>query len=150
MTTTAVVLRPVAENDRAAWERLFAGYRNFYKMPADPAVHATVWRWLHDPDHEVDGLVAELDGEIVGFTHYRRFTRPSEGDYATWLDDLFTTPQARGHGVARALIGAVTEIAAARDDRVVSWITASDNATARRVYDDLAVATRWVTYERAT
>ena len=119
VTTTAVVVRPVAESDRPPWERLFTGYREFYEMSGDPAVLATVWQWLHDPDHEIGGLVAEIDGEIVGFTHFRRFARPSAGGYGTWLDDLFTTPQSRGRGVARALIEAVTEIAAARGDRVV-------------------------------
>ena len=29
----------------------------------------------------------------------------------------------------------------------VSWITADDNRTARRLYDSVATATHWVTYE---
>ncbi|WP_426244070.1 GNAT family N-acetyltransferase [Nocardioides sp. LHG3406-4] len=149
MTRPTVVVRPVVDDDRPAWERLFAGYRTFYEMPEDPATLATVWEWLRDPGHPVGGLVAEVDGEIVGLAHHRRYARPSEGGYGTWLDDLFTLPQARGRGVARALIEAVTELASARGDQLVRWITDDDNSTARRLYDDLAVATRWVTYDRA-
>ncbi len=150
VTTTSAVVRPVAASDRPEWERLFAGYREFYEMPADPATHALVWEWLHDPANPVGGFLAEVDGEVVGLAHHRRFARPSEGGYGTWLDDLFTSPQARGHGVGRALIEAVTELASARGDQVVRWITDDTNATARRLYDDLAVATKWVTYDRPT
>lgn len=145
-----IVVRPVAVLDRAAWEPLFAEYRGLLGLSSDADVVARVWQWLHDPDHEIDGLVAEIDGEVVGFTHCRRFAHPAEGAYATWLDDLFTVPDARGQGVGRALIEAVSELASTRRDKVVRWMAAPDNATAKQMSDDLAVATEWVIYDRAT
>jgi len=32
---------------------------------------------------------------------------------------------------------------------MLGWVTAQDNVTARRLYDDIAKAANWVTYERS-
>ena len=53
----------------------------------------------------------------------------------------------RGQGVARALIGRVSELAAEEGCSVVRWITAESNTTARALYDKVAVQTNWVTYD---
>lgn len=142
-----VTVRPVALDDREAWERTYRGYRDFYGTTHDPAAFETVWGWLHDPAEQTFGLVAELDGEIVGLAHYRRFARPLAVSIGIYLDDLFTAEAARGHGVASALITRLRELARDEGATVVRWITAADNSTARSLYDQLATATPWVTYD---
>ncbi len=52
-----------------------------------------------------------------------------------------------GRGVGRQLIEHLATIARERGWPSIRWITATDNATARRLYDDVAEATHWVTYE---
>ena len=64
-----------------------------------------------------------------------------------YLDDLFTSPAARGRGAAGALLEDAAVRAGERGGSVVRWITAADNKTARSVYDAHAVATPWVTYD---
>jgi GNAT superfamily N-acetyltransferase len=147
MTNPRVTVRDVADRDAAEWADLFRGYRDFYRLAPDEHVVARVWSWLRDPSAAVDGLVAELDGRLVGIAHYRRFLRPSAGSTGLYLDDLFTHPAARGVGVGRALIERLSTLAAAEGLSVVRWITAEDNRTARRLYDSVAVATPWVTYD---
>ncbi len=100
-----------------------------------------------DPRHECKALVAEVDGEILGFAHHRRFSSPYTGTTGLFLDDLFTDPAARGRGVGRALIGRLTEMAAAEGHALVQWVTAEDNHQAQALYDTLAKRTNWVTYE---
>lgn len=146
---TELVIRPVGDTDRDAWQATYRGYRDFYEKEHDPAVFETVWGWLHDPTHETRGLVAELDGEIVGLAHFRRFARPLAGSTGIYLDDLFTTPAARGHGAGSALIARLEEIAREEGATLVRWITADSNATARSLYDKLATQTPWVTYDIA-
>lgn len=63
------------------------------------------------------------------------------------MDDLFSAPEARGRGAGAGLILAVRELAASEQRSVVRWITAHDNERARRLYDALARATPWVTYD---
>ncbi|GEK79661.1 GNAT family N-acetyltransferase [Agrococcus baldri] len=144
-----ISVRAVAADDRERWAELFHGYRTFYKNARDEAVVARVWGWLLDEAHESRGLVAELDGEIVGIAHWRRFARPSVGQTGIWLDDLFAAPAVRGKGVGRELIARLQQTAAAEGASVVRWITADDNATAQRLYDGVATKTRWLTYDAA-
>jgi hypothetical protein len=47
-----------------------------------------------------------------------------------------------------ALISALDDYASAHGGGTLRWITASNNDRARRLYDTLATATTWVTYER--
>lgn len=146
---TEVTIRPVCAEDHDGWRTLYRGYRDFYKMPHSDAAIDTVWSWLHDHHHETRGLIA-LAGELpVGLAHYRTFARPLSASHGIYLDDLFTSPEARGHGVGGALLARLSEIARDEGATVVRWITAGDNETARRLYDRVAAETPWVTYDLA-
>ena len=138
----------IAADDRAAWEGLYAGYADFYGVSQTPEMRATVWGWLMDPQVEVWGKVArDAQGRAVGIAHYRPFRRPLSASTGGFLDDLFVAPEARGSGAAQALLAAVAEDGRARGWTVLRWITAQDNARARKVYDGVAQATPWVTYD---
>ena len=146
-TMSEVVVRPIEPADHEAWQQLFHAYRTFYEYDVDQEVVDRIWGWINDGDHEVNALVAELDGTIVGFAHHREFSRPSSGKRGLYLDDLFTAPEVRGRGVGRALINQLGEMARERGMNKVRWITAADNTTAQRLYDDMAERTTWVTYD---
>lgn len=143
----ATVVRP-ASGHRAAWDALYAGYAAFYGVAQTPAMRDTVWGWLHDPTHEVEGLLAlDAGGRPVGLAHFRPFARPLAATVGGFLDDLFVVPEARGSGAAQALLDAVAATGRERGWSVVRWITAEDNYRGRAVYDRLAAKTKWVTYE---
>ena len=63
-----------------------------------------------------------------------------------YLQDLFTAPEVRGRGVARALIAAVEEWARVRGCSRVYWHTHETNATARRLYDAVAENRGFIQY----
>jgi GNAT superfamily N-acetyltransferase len=147
MSNAEVVVRAAAPGDREAWGRLFAAYRAFYECEPSEEIVDRVWGWIHDEAHELHALVAEVDGEVVGMAHHRLYTRPSEGETGLYLDDLFTAPEARGRGVGRALIGRLAELAREAGAAKVRWMTAEDNHTAQRLYDDVAERTTWLTYD---
>ncbi|GAB3606959.1 GNAT family N-acetyltransferase [Conyzicola nivalis] len=145
----SVTVRAVAPADADQWRDLYSAYREFYALEPDADVVDRVWAWIGDAGHETNALVAvDEHGTLAGLAHYRRFARPSSGTTGLWLDDLFTRPDLRGAGVGRALIDAVARIADAEKLSVVRWITNENNATARRLYDTMATATKWVTYDR--
>ncbi|MGN6742975.1 MAG: GNAT family N-acetyltransferase [Amnibacterium sp.] len=149
MTEGDVLIRPLEQADHDRWAELYRGYRAFYELAPSDDVVERVWGWLRDPAAELSAFVAERDGRVVGLAHYRRFLRPSSGSTGLYLDDLFTDPDARGAGVGRALLLRLARLAGEEGASVVRWITDTDNARARRLYDSLAQATRWITYDLA-
>ncbi len=133
---------------RADWERLYAGYAEFYRVLQTPEMRERVWSWINDPQHEVECLLAVDDADApVGLAHFRAFARPLAASTGGYLDDLFVEPGARGSGAARALIAALAEVARERGWTVIRWITAEDNYRARTLYDRVAARTPWVTYD---
>ena len=139
---------PPGPRHRDAWERLYAGYADFYRVTQTPEMRATVWGWITDPAHEVKALVAEdAAGKAIGLAHYRPFARPLSASTGGFLDDLFVDPTHRGARVADALIGALATIGRERGWSVIRWITAENNYRGRAVYDRLAARTPWVTYD---
>ena len=139
---------PVEGRHRADWDRLYAGYAEFYRVTQTSEMRDRVWSWLHDPAHETNGLIAEdAEGRAVGLAHYRAFARPLSATTGGYLDDLFVDPQMRGKRAADALINALAEIGRQRGWSVIRWITAEDNSRARAVYDRVAKLTPWKTYD---
>ncbi len=140
-------IRAVTEADRAAWAQLYADYAAFYGVVQTDAMRAVVWGWLTDPAHGTEGLVAEVDGVVVGIAHYRAFARPLSASVGGFLDDLFVGPEARGTGAAEALVQGVADVGRKRGWSLIRWITAEDNYRARGLYDRVAEKAKWVTYD---
>ena len=141
-------IRNVEQADATAWAGLYAGYREFYSLPADSTVVATTWRWVLGGEHGMQSLVAvHEDGTIGALANLRTFARPSSGTIGLYLDDLFTSPRHRGNGLASLLLDRTAALGGELGASVVRWITAEDNATARSVYDAKATATSWITYD---
>ena len=148
----SITVRPAADGDFFAWLGLYEKYAAFYKTALTDEKALLVWSWLIDPRHEENALVvvddeADEDNRLVGLAHYREFARPLESDRGLFLDDLYVDESSRGHGAGKALIEAVRGIAQERKLGVVQWITAPDNETAIRLYEELGTRTPWVTYE---
>ena len=144
-----ILVRDTEATDEQAWRELYRGYRDFYNVAHSDAAIDTVWGWIHDPAHETRGLVAEVDGKVLGLAHYRTFARPLSASHGLFLDDLFTAADARGHGLGSALLTRLSEIARDEKATVIRWITAADNETARSLYNRVATETPWVTYDLA-
>lgn len=131
-------IAPLCPEDRVEWETLARGYKAFYRTEIPDERYEETWRLLIAGDR-VHGLGARLDGRLVGIAHYLFHAQTWSGD-CCYLQDLFTAEDARGQGVATALIDAVA--AAARERGVVKyyWLTKEDNRQARALYDRVA---RW-------
>jgi GNAT superfamily N-acetyltransferase len=139
-----ISVAPLDADDRPAWEQLFSGYNAFYgrTWPAGRYDHA--WQQFRRGDR-VHALGARLDGRLVGIAHFLVHASTTSPDVC-YLQDLFTAVDARGRGVARALIG-VTEAWARQQgcDRLY-WHTKQDNHTARRLYDQVAENRGFIQY----
>ncbi len=142
-------IRRVRPEDHAAWRALWVAYLAFYGVTLSDAVIAATWaRLLSDDDREPRCLVALADGSPVGIAHvlrHRDCWRPEDVHY---LQDLFVSPTVRGRGVGGALLRAIYTLADQAGAPRVTWLTAIDNAPARRLYDTMAKAMPFVPYAR--
>lgn len=139
-------IRGPSFEEKPDWLPLWRGYLTFYESSLSDAVTDLTWRRFHDPDEPMHCLAAYDGGRMVGFaSHVFHRSSWSEHPYC-YLEDLFVDPAARGRGTARRLILAVAEAARARTCGRLYWATREDNATARALYDKVAVLSGFVQY----
>jgi GNAT superfamily N-acetyltransferase len=136
-----ISVRPISAGDKERWLDLFKQYIIFYKSTLSDEQFELNWQRIHS-EFNINGIVAEVDGQVVGFAHY--IFRPSTWDKNDfcYLEDLFVDPSMRTKGVGRALIKELEGIALARGAKRLYWTTAPDNETARRLYDKVAITDR--------
>jgi GNAT superfamily N-acetyltransferase len=114
--------------DLAEYEKLS------HEVVADEAKLDTT---LFGPRPAAEVLIAEVDGQPVGFalffTSYSTFlAKPG-----LYLEDLFVRPAARGAGVGSALLSALARIAVQRHYGRVEWSVLDWNEPAIRLYRSL-------------
>jgi ribosomal protein S18 acetylase RimI-like enzyme len=121
---------------------LFDLYRVFYGKPSDPVV-AREFIEARMTRGESVILLAQLDGDAVGFTQlYPAFSSVSATH--TWiLNDLLVLPEARRNGVARALLSAAADFARADGALRLELETDHDNTTAQALYRAMG----WTAYD---
>lgn len=126
-------VRRAGIDDVARVAPLFDAYRSFYGQPSDIARADAFLRERHARG-ESALLLAERDGDAIGFTHlYPLFS--SVRTARLWLlNDLFVVETARRQGVARALLDAASAFAREQGAAGLMLETTTDNGPARALY----------------
>lgn len=147
--SAALTIRPLETGDHDAWRALWTAYLEFYDSTVAEEVYVSTWaRLMGDAPYDPNGLVASVDGKPVGLVHYIFHRHCWKTDNVCYLQDLYADPAVRGTGVGRALIEAVYGRADAAGCPTVYWMTQDFNATARQLYDRIAVLTPFIKYQR--
>jgi GNAT superfamily N-acetyltransferase len=141
----ALEIVPLQPEHKTAWLRLASGYKEFYETPTAEAEYEAAWARLQSGD-PVFGLGAILEGRLVGIAHFL-FHANVWAPSVCYLQDLFTSPTVRGQGVATSLIKAVAERAKAAGATKFYWLTKASNATARSLYDQVAIHNGFIRYD---
>ena len=146
MEKISSTVRPLEIGDKQPWLELWNGYLTFYETTLTSEMTEMTWERLNDPSFGINGIVALVDGQVMGFAHF--LFRPS-----TWaasgycyLEDLFVDPSIRGAGAGRSLIDAVIVAARAKKSGRVYWTTKESNTQARVLYDSYSPASEFVQY----
>ena len=148
-TSDALIVRPLTLSDRPAWDRLWTAYLAFYETSRPQSLFDTYFdRLLGDDPQDFNCLVAELDGTLVGLTHYVFHRHGWRVENVCYLQDLYADPAVRGQGVGRKLIEGVYGAADAAGCPSVYWLTQDFNVEARKLYDRIGKLSPFMKYDR--
>jgi GNAT superfamily N-acetyltransferase len=143
-----LTIERVTETDLTALLPLMRAYCDFYEVaPSDDALLSLARALIADPEREGVQLLARSEGRAVGFATIFWSWATTSAERIGVMNDLFVAPEARGTGLAAALIEACRAECAVRGAGTLTWQTAPDNAAAMKVYDRVgATREQWVDY----
>jgi ribosomal protein S18 acetylase RimI-like enzyme len=129
-----LVLRRAREGDRDSAHQLLTAQLIEHRLPADTegvargidcalAPGSPAWLWL-----------AERDGRPVAILLANEIASVERGGLALWVEELYVVPEARRHGIARALLGRVTEEARKKDVRSIELEVVPTQTAALELY----------------
>jgi GNAT superfamily N-acetyltransferase len=143
-------VRAVTPDDYDSWRPMWDEYNAFYERVGPTAlpeeVTETTWRRFFDASEPVHCVVAEREGKLVGLCHYLYHRSTSRLQPVCYLQDLFTAPDYRGHGIGRALIEKVYDIARDAGSSRVYWLTHTTNTPGRTLYDKVGKNLGFIQY----
>jgi len=144
-----LVLSTAGADDLGELLALMRAYADFYEVaPSDESLLAMSRALIADPEREGVQIVARHgSGTAVGFaTVFWSWSTLSASRIGV-MNDLFVAPQARGDGVADALIAACAERCRDHGATSLGWQTAKDNLRAQAVYERVgARREEWLDY----
>ncbi|QCB55141.1 GNAT family N-acetyltransferase [Sphingopyxis sp. PAMC25046] len=150
---SGLIARAVVRADYDRWLPLWNGYNEFYGRSGEtmlaPEITTTTWERFFDPYEPMFALVAEQDGALLGLTHYLLHRSTTSLLPSLYLQDLFTSAEARGRGVGRTLIEAVCQAARERGLPRIYWLTHETNETAMALYDRVAEKSGFLVYRKS-
>lgn len=100
---------------------------------------------LFGPSPAAEAVIAELDGEAVGFALFHGTFSTWECRPGIWLEDLYVPPRHRRSGVGGALFRYVAAVAVERGCPRMEWAALDWNTPALAFYERLGaeVLTEW-------
>jgi GNAT superfamily N-acetyltransferase len=107
----------------------------------DPRPDFDAARFIRDgfgPDRWFECLIAEIEGQPVGYALMCRGFEAHTGKRRLWLGDLYVRAAARRGGAGRSLMAAVASRALELDCEAVYWELWRPNALGKAFYERLA------------
>jgi GNAT superfamily N-acetyltransferase len=147
-----IAVRAARPRDEALVLRFVRELALFEREPdAVTASEADFTAALFGDAPSAEAVIAEADGEPVGFALFFHNFSTRTGRRGLYLEDLYVTPAARGRGVGRALLAHLAGIAVDRGCARFEWSVLDWNADAIAFYRSVgAVGMEEWTVQRVT
>ncbi len=103
---------------------------------------------LFAEDASAHALICERDGQPIGYAVYFFNYSTWLGRNGLYLEDLYITPEARGTGAGKALLGHLAKLAVAKGCGRFEWAVLDWNEPAIGFYESLGARPQeeWTTY----
>jgi ribosomal protein S18 acetylase RimI-like enzyme len=140
-------IRPFAAQDREAflamWRAFIATAPN---EPGNPRIGEVNFERVMSGG-PLRGIVACRDGQPLGFALFLAFPFTWARGDVCYLQDIFVAGEARGQGLARAMIAHLVALGEANGWFKIFWMIPPENATAQRLYDKVAKRMDYIRYD---
>jgi GNAT superfamily N-acetyltransferase len=142
MVSSSLTVRFVVPGDFVRWLPLWEEYNAFCGCPGATApgveITRTTWARFFDVCERMHALVAESDGQLLGFAHYTFHPSTTMIGPVCCLEDLFVAEASRSMGTGRSLIDVTFAQARMAGATRVYWHVREGNLIARKLYDQVA------------
>jgi GNAT superfamily N-acetyltransferase len=130
-----VEIRPARREEIEEMLPLIRAYCEFYETePDDDGLRRMFETLITDPSQGAV-FIARDEGRAVGFATLDWKWSSLKAARIGYLEDLFVDPEARGRGIADALIEVCAERCRELGMPAMDWLTAPDNHRAQQVYN---------------
>ena len=127
-------IRSPKSDDFPAWLSLWDANNLGHK---NEAVTTSTWMRILDGDSDVNALLVEDKGTLIGLLHY--ILHPVTGSLqpACYMQDVFVLPECRQKGIARRMIMDLERIGKKEKWARIYWLADKDNEAAQALYKSL-------------
>jgi GNAT superfamily N-acetyltransferase len=142
-------IRPAVQSDVPALLELFAELAEYEHLTHElQATETGLARALFGAEPAAYALIAERDGQALGYALYFKTFSSFLTSTGIWLEDLFVRPPFRGLGVGRALLAAVAREVVRADSSRLEWAALDWNELALGFYRGIGASTmsEWITH----
>ena len=141
------IVRKLSPADAPRFAPLLAAYSDALlgREASGAPDEAYAKRLLSNDEPVANVMGADIDGRLVGFALYYDLPEAISGLRAGQLDDLFVAPEARGTGVAQALIARLVEEGGRLGWMHLRWMVPEANPAAA-LYERIAERASWRSY----
>jgi GNAT superfamily N-acetyltransferase len=134
----SILIRGATEEDVPLIRQLITELAKYEKLSDQvEATESLLHEHLFGPRPIVEAMIAELDGDAVGFALFFHNFSTFLGRPGIYLEDLFVRPHARGKGVGRALLREIAKLALRRKCGRLEWAVLDWNEPAIGFYKSL-------------
>lgn len=137
------IIRTAESKDTDAIAQLMVAHALYEKsMIREEGLAARFERQLSKPENELNCLVVEQQGRLIGYTTFIRQFSSWDAYFYIYLDCLYLSEEARGLGIGRELMDHIRDYAKAAGCKEIQWQTPHFNTGAIRFYKRLGATAR--------
>ena len=144
-----VSIRPATHDDLPVIAELIRGLARYEKLEHEVVMtEELLAASLFGKRQYAEVLLAEDDGEAVGFALFFHNFSTFLGRPGIYLEDLFVVPEHRGKGIGRLLLASLARLAVERGCGRLEWAVLDWNQDAIRFYERMGARPNsgWTVY----
>lgn len=132
-----VTIRKAERQDTGLVFRLICELAEYEKLRNEVTATPEILEKSLFDKHDAEALIAESDGNPVGFALFFHNFSTFKGKACLYLEDIFVLEEFRGYGAGKALFKELIKIADERDCERLDWSVLEWNEPSKEFYKSL-------------